>query len=155
MYMEATDMLRTTMPTRTAGRSARTTRIPGRAAANQARLSSRQLAIEAYHRAEQCDVSNLQQELANRIMVLTGNLVPAEAVYVNREARMAMITVDGMIFRLRHHTLMLLRPCAHCQTGQFESPAIDSLQDIGHALVAWQPYCTHCTPEDPAETESW
>jgi hypothetical protein len=88
-------------------------------------------------------------DLIARIAALTGHTLAPESVYVDRAARMATVTLDGIVFRLRRGELVLLRACPECGLGHYESPAIGTLADLGYTLSTWQPECRNCAPEDP------
>lgn len=93
--------------------------------------------------------------LARRILALTGYAPRAEAITVDAAGYSAMTTVHDVTFRLRERELMIVRPCAHCQTGRFESLPITSLSDLGYVLAAWHPYHCECEPADPNDDVSW
>jgi hypothetical protein len=95
--------------------------------------------------------THLRAELARRMHELTGCAIPDGVITVNSEARRATAALDGVVFQLRRHDLILLRPCAYCGTGRFESPSLYSRADLGHALAGWHPYHAGCEPADPAE----
>jgi hypothetical protein len=103
-----------------------------------------QRAVTAYRSAAASETSNLQAELVGRIAALTGQHIAPESVYVSQPGRLAVVNLEGMMFRLQQHTLVVLAPCAHCGVGQFESPAIETVRDLGFALAEWQPLCPHC-----------
>ncbi len=113
--------------------------------------SWRQRAIRAYHAAERRAPTALQAELAERLARLTGQRIRPETIYANAAERLAVATVDGLLFRLRRDDLRLARPCVHCGVVQFESDPIASVADLGHALVAWEPTCPGCAPLDSDE----
>lgn len=106
-------------------------------------------AVGAYQQSLPDAANHLRTELDTRLAALIGQQIHADAVYVNTEAQLAVTTIDGIVFRLRHHELKIMRRCHVCGTGEFESPTIVALQDIGHALTAWEPRCAHCTETDP------
>jgi hypothetical protein len=108
-------------------------------------------AIVAYQQAEQAELAGLQRELAGRVAVLTGRALAPEAVSVDRVERSATATVDGTIFRLRAHRLVILRPCTGCGVALVESPEIVTPGDLGYVLSAWDPACSRCPQEDPAD----
>lgn len=107
-------------------------------------------AVVAYEQAEHRDAAALQWELADRIAALTEQEIAPESIYVNRAAQLAVVNVEGVVFRLQGHTLAVVRPCVECGTGHFESRALSTVQDLGYALGAWEPRCEHCAPADPA-----
>lgn len=99
--------------------------------------------------------SNLRAELAARLLGLTGCAVSDGAITGDRDARRATATLDGVVFQLWQHDLLLLRPCAYCGTGLFASLPLSSRADLGHALSGWQPYHTECEPVDSAADAAW
>lgn len=111
-----------------------------------------QVAVAAYHESAQTELAALRQELAQRVAALTGRHVAPATIYADRDARLAVLNLDGVVFRLRGHELALIRRCVHCNTGHFESPALTSRAELGHALDAWEPRCDHCVRADP---EAW
>ena len=111
----------------------------------------RQRAIHAFQAAEHHAPAALQAELAERIAHLTGQRIRPDTIYVNPAARLAVANVDGLTFRLQRHALVLVRPCVHCGVVQFESDPIVTIADVGHALLAWEPACPGCEPDDSAE----
>jgi hypothetical protein len=106
-------------------------------------------AVEAYRQAEHEQIAALQAEMVSRVSALIRRNIASESVYVDRAERTATLAIDGIVFRLRHGALALLRPCPECGIGHYESPAIRTLADLGYALSAWQPICRNCQPEDP------
>lgn len=111
-------------------------------------------AVAAYALEAGAGGTHLRAELTSRVHALTGCAIPDGAITVNGDARRATATLDGVVFRLRGYDLILLRPCAYCGTGRFESPSLCSRADLGHALAGWHPYHAGCEPADPAE-EDW
>jgi kynureninase len=148
MYSPHTQPARATR----AGRNAR--RVPVRRSAMQSQLHAgqnwRQAAIAAYRQSEQADLAALREELADRIADLTGRPIAPAAIYADRDAQLAILNVEGTVFRLRNHELAIIRRCVHCGVGHFESPAITTLSELGYALDAWEPRCEHCALEDDA-----
>jgi hypothetical protein len=108
-------------------------------------------AVAAYALEAGAGGAHLRAELAARVHRLTGCAIPAGAITVNCDARQATAALDGVVFQLRGHDLLLLRPCAYCGTGRFASPCVCSRAELGHALSGWQPYHAECEPADPAE----
>jgi hypothetical protein len=108
-------------------------------------------AIEHYRRAMVEEEDSLRAELEGRVASLTGRHVTPSLVVVDRDARIAFLTLDGVRFRLQRHHLVLLRPCAYCGTGEFASEPLITRCDLGHALGAWQPLHHDCEIEDPPE----
>jgi hypothetical protein len=107
-------------------------------------------AVAAYRQAEHEQIAALQAEMVSRVSALIQRNIAAESVYVDRAERTATLAIEGVVFRLRHGALALLRPCPECGIGHYESPAIRTLADLGYALSAWQPICRNCQPEDPS-----
>ncbi len=105
-------------------------------------------AIEVYQMTGEDEVTGLGAELATRIRELTGVTLAPDKIYVDREKRLAVTNVHGVVFRLERRDLRVMRPCAFCRTEQLASPSIYTRADLGHALVGWQPVCGHCPPED-------
>ena len=112
------------------------------------RPSWREEAITAYRQIERERPLALRMDLATRVQALTGTPVAPDSVYVNREAGTATVAVAGCVFRLTQRELAILRPCAYCGTGQFTSPAIESLADLDYALIGWEPLHDDCQPTD-------
>lgn len=99
--------------------------------------------------------TRLREQLIRRVLALTGHVVRAQAIGVNAISHSAVATVDGVLFCLSGGKLMVVRSCAHCETGRFESPPIMSLIDLGYALAIWQPYHQECEPTDSGDVASW
>jgi len=95
----------------------------------------------------------LRTELANRLHDLTGREVTTGHVYADLEKKSARVSMDGASFRLTRGQVVLLSPCAYCGVREFESPSIESPEDLGYALSAWKPYCPDCAPEDPPDCD--
>jgi hypothetical protein len=109
------------------------------------------VAVAAYTLEAGTGGTHLRAELARRVHALTGCAIPEGTITVNCDARQATAALDGVVFQLQGHDLILLRPCAYCGTGHFASPSVCSRADLGHALSGWQPYHAGCEPADPAE----
>jgi hypothetical protein len=108
-------------------------------------------AADAYRQNEIPEAMVLRAELSARLLALTGRTVTGASVWVDQKSRVAVGVLDGTVFRLRQGNLTVVRPCAHCATGEYESPTIVSLADLGYALNGWEPRCPHCELEDSAE----
>jgi hypothetical protein len=108
-------------------------------------------AVDTYRQSTNDELSVLREELAAWIAALTQRTVLLEMIYVDVADRTATVALDGVVFQLRRHTLVLLRSCPECGLGAYESPAIQTLADLGYALSDWQPHCRNCTAEDPAD----
>jgi hypothetical protein len=106
-------------------------------------------AITTYHQAQGQATTRMQANLTAQIHRLTGRMLATESIFVERDACLATVVVDGTCFRLQQQNLVVLRPCAWCGIGHFESPAITSLAELGYALSVWQPLHLGCQPEDP------
>jgi hypothetical protein len=93
----------------------------------------------------------LRASLAARVTALTGCVVASSSVVVDGAARVAFLALDGVRFRLRRDVVVLLRPCAHCGTGEFASAPLACQEDLGHALGVWRPLHHACEADDPPE----
>src|SRR5947199_9179915 len=78
-------------------------------------------AIEQYRLAKIGEEHALRAELADRVASLAGRRVAPSLIAVDRDARLAVLALDGVRFRLQHHEVVLLRPCAHWGTGEVAS----------------------------------
>lgn len=107
----------------------------------------------AYTLEDGGDDASLRAELAARVRALTGYSLPDGAITADRHARRATAVLDGVVFRLQGHEVIVLRPCTHCGTGLFASPPLVSRADLDYALSDWQPYHTGCEPVDPADVD--
>jgi hypothetical protein len=109
-------------------------------------------AVEEYERSLPARRAGLRTEFATRLLALTGRALQPDDLYVDTDGRLAVASTDNASFRLyRHGGLVLVRPCAYCGTGRFESPKISDLPALGYALAAWRPLhedCEHYPPED-------
>lgn len=113
----------------------------------------RAAALAAYALEAGEDDDSLRAELAARVRRLTGCAIPDGAITADGSARRATAVLDGEVFQLQGHELIVLRPCAHCGTGLFASPSLASRADLGYALSDWQPYHAGCEPVDPADVD--
>jgi hypothetical protein len=87
--------------------------------------------------------AELRMDLSARIMALTGQRISSEDIYA--DGRLAVAGVDDATFRLyKSGDLVLVRTCAYCAMGHFESPQIGDLSDLGYALSAWKPLHEDC-----------
>jgi hypothetical protein len=87
--------------------------------------------------------ADLRTDLSARILALTGQRISTQEIYT--DGHLAVAGVDGASLRLYHGgDLVLVRSCAYCATGHFESPEITSLSDLGYALSAWGPLHEDC-----------
>ncbi len=112
-------------------------------------------ALATYAHESAVGGANLRAELTAQVQALTGCAIPDpdRTIAVDRDARRATVTVDGVVFQLQGHDLLLLRPCAYCGTGRFASPPIVGRADLGYALSGWQPYHRDCEPVDSADID--
>ena len=105
-------------------------------------LGWRAAAIGEYEQSLPTRHAELRTDLAARILALTGRHISPEEIYTNGSLTVA--GVDGVTFRLHHRSLVLVRTCAYCGMGHFESPKITGLSDLGYALSAWRPLHEDC-----------
>ncbi len=118
-------------------------------------LDWREEAVGACREAELQDTDRLGQDIAHRLLGLTGQTVGSRSTYIDREARMATAVVGGVVFRLRRGELFLVRPCVYYGVRSFESSPVHDVVDLGRALSVWEPRCTGCEPEDEDWTHSF
>lgn len=105
--------------------------------------------VQESERSLMAEHDDLREELAARILALTWQRIPPENVYA--DGRLADADMGVISFRLyRHGLLVVVRPCAYCGTGHFESPEISGLEDLGRALSssAWRPMHEDCKDHD-------
>jgi hypothetical protein len=107
-------------------------------------------AVAAYQQAHGRASAALLVALAASVSQLVGRTIAPEAVFVDHDAGIATVVVDGATFRSHGGAAVLLRTCAECGIGYFESAPLTTPADLGYALSAWQPLCQDCQPEDPA-----
>jgi aspartate 1-decarboxylase len=87
--------------------------------------------------------ADLRTNLSAKILALTGQRISTQEIYT--DGHLAVAGVDGASFRLYYDgDLVLVRSCAYCGTGHFESPEIISLSDLGYAVSAWRPLHEDC-----------
>ncbi len=116
----------------------------------------RTAAIAVYRRSVQTELTALPQELVARIHELTGHAVALTEIWIDHEAGTATVAVDGVLFRLRQGTLMLIQPCATSRTGYVESAPIGQRSDLGRVLLAWEAACDDASAEDGDDgSHSW
>ena len=109
-------------------------------------------AIGEYEQSLSVRLADLRTQLAARILALTGRQISSEEIYA--DGSLAVAGVDDLTFRLHNHSLILVRTCTYCSTGQVESSKISSLSDLGYALSAWSPLhedCEDYSAEDLAD----
>ena len=106
-------------------------------------LGWRAAAIGEYERSWPIRHADLRKDLSERIRALTGRRTSLEEIYT--DGHLAVAGVDGTSFRLYYGgDLVLVRVCAYCATGHFESPQIGDLSDLGYAISAWRPLHEDC-----------
>ena len=106
-------------------------------------LSWQATAVGEYKRSRSIRHADLRVDLSARILALTGQRISTQEIYT--DGHLAVAGVDGASLRLYHGgDLVLVRSCAYCATGQFESPPIGNLSDLGYALSAWRPLHEDC-----------
>jgi hypothetical protein len=106
-------------------------------------LSWQDVAVRGYERSWPIKHADLRMDLSARIMALTGQRISSEDIYA--DGRLAVASVEGATFRLYYGgDLVLVRTCAYCSTGYFDSSQIDDLSDLGYALSAWRPLHEDC-----------
>jgi hypothetical protein len=102
-------------------------------------LGWRAAATEEYERSRPIR----HADLSTKILALTGRRISSQEIYT--DGYLAVAGVDGATFRLYHGGhLVLVRVCAYCATGHFESPQMATLSDLGCALTAWRPLHEDC-----------
>ncbi|MDQ3862190.1 MAG: hypothetical protein M3317_01565 [Actinomycetota bacterium] len=107
-------------------------------------------AIGEYERTLPARHAGLRKDLSARILALTGRQIYSEEIYT--DGHLAVAGVDGATFRLYHGgDLRLVRACAYCGTGCFESQQISSLTELGYVLSAWRPLHEDCEDYSPEE----
>jgi hypothetical protein len=110
-------------------------------------------AISAYHQARCQELNALPELLATRVSALVGQPINPAGVFVDLDAELATVVVDGVVFRVHNQQVVVLRSCVECGIKRFESAPLWSRADLGYVLSAWQPHCRSCQPEDPADSE--
>jgi hypothetical protein len=104
--------------------------------------------VTTYQAAREQEIDTMRRTLAERLRVLIGQTIRPESLYVDPSARMATIRLDGVLFRGRREDVRLVRPCAYCGSGLFESPPLYAPADLGYALSPWMPAHPNCRAED-------
>jgi hypothetical protein len=112
-------------------------------------------ATAVYAAATDAARQRLRRCLAERLLALIGYAPPKETIVVDAVGRSASVALDGALFLLRRDELVIVRPCAYCETGRFESEPLDSQADLGYVLAIWAPYHHDCEPVDPPDDVSW
>ena len=104
--------------------------------------------VTMYQAAREHEIDTMRRTMAERLCVLIGQTIRPESVYIDPAARMATVRVDSVLFRGRREDVRLVRPCAHCGSGLFESPPLYAPADLGYALSPWMPAHPDCEAED-------
>jgi hypothetical protein len=119
---------------------------------DEARPQWQVAAIEEYEGSlEPLEVS-MRRDMASRVLALTGHRLMPDAIYADARSRVAVATVDGLVFKLMKENLVILRPCVQCNCFQFESMPITNRAELGYMLTEWEPRCATCQAED---SEYW
>ena len=124
--------------------------IPVQANPRQPSADWQARAISSYRHVQRQALTVLPELLATRVSALTGRSIDAEHVFIDLDAEIATVVVDGVVFRARNQQVVVLRSCVECGIERFESRPLFSRANLGYALSAWQPLCHNCQPEDPA-----
>ena len=111
----------------------------------------RDQAIMAYQHHRPRAMMAMKADLAGRLHMLIGRPIPEDSISVDSDQQIALVVVDNVLFRWRRQAVVVVRPCAECGLGQFESPALMEPADVGYALSAWQPLHPYCQAEDPVD----
>lgn len=93
------------------------------------------------------EIDGARRMLAARLRALIGQRVELDDIFVDPAARRATVVVDGVLFHGRREGVTLVRPCAHCGAGAFESAPLLEPTDVGYALSVWQPAHDGCEAE--------
>src|SRR5262245_12682132 len=125
-----------------------TRRLVVRTDAAPAMADWREGVVMMYQAAREQEIDTMRRTMAERLRVLIGQAIRPESVYVDSAARMATVRVDGVLFCGRREDVRLVRPCAHCDSGLFESPPLYAPADVGYALSPWMPAHPNCEAED-------
>lgn len=112
-------------------------------------------AVAVYTSAMDAARLQLRRRLAERLLALTGREATVEAIAMDAGGQSASAVVDGVLFLLRCDDLVIVRPCAYCQTGRFVSEPLDDQAGLGYALAVWAPYHRDCEPTDLPDDTSW
>ena len=105
-------------------------------------------AVEEYEESLQPLEVRMRRDLASRVLALTGHRVSPDAIYADPRSRVAVTTVDGVVFKLLKENLVILRPCVQCGCFQFASMPITNAAELGYMLTEWEPRCPSCAAED-------
>ena len=104
--------------------------------------------VTMYQAAREQEIDTMRRTMAERLCMLIGQTIRPENVYIDPAARLATVRVDGVLFRGWREDVRLVRPCAHCGSGLFESPPLYAPADVGYALSTWMPAHPDCEAED-------
>jgi hypothetical protein len=105
-------------------------------------------ALEAYEESLQPIEVRMRCDLALRVQDMTGRRIAPEAIYADAANRVAVTTVDGIVFKLVKGNLVVLRPCVQCGCCQFASMPVTNRAELGYVLSEWEPRCSNCQAED-------
>jgi len=108
----------------------------------------RSRAIAIYQAGLDREITEARRVLAERLRALIEQPIAPEIVYIDSAERIATVVVDGTLFHSRCEDLTLVRACAYCGSGEFESPPLWDAADVGYALSAWHPAHPNCQDED-------
>jgi hypothetical protein len=107
-------------------------------------------AVAAYQQTQGQALTALPELLAARVSALIDRAIDPQAIFVDKDAEVATVVVDGIVFRAHDQQVFLLRSCVDCGTKHVESAPLTTRADLGFALSHWKPLCADCPPEDPA-----
>lgn len=105
-------------------------------------------AINEYEQSLQPLDVRMREDLASRVLVLTGRSIVPDSIYADAISRVAVAAVDGTVFKLLKENLVILRPCVQCNCCQFASMPISNRAELGYMLTEWEPRCSTCLAED-------
>ena len=108
----------------------------------------REGAVTMYQAAREQEMDTMRRTMAERLCMLIGQTIRPESVYIDPAARLATVRLDSVLFRGRREDVRLMRPCAYCGSGLFESPPLYAPADVGYALSLWIPAHPDCEAED-------
>jgi hypothetical protein len=109
-------------------------------------------AIEEYEESLEPLEVRMRRDMASRVLALTGHRLMPDAIYADARSRVAVATVDGLVFKLMKENLVILRACVQCNCCQFASMPITNRAELGYMLTEWEPRCSTCQAED---SEYW
>ncbi len=109
-------------------------------------------AIDTYEHVLPLRRAGLTATLTDRLLALTGTMVPREKVFVDAAGQLAVVRIEDVTFRMDQYGYLIVpHGCAWCGTAQFESPRIAGPESLGFALGHWTPLHEGCNDEDPSE----